>query len=141
MIFQHQAAMYFDMARVSATIAIGTGPDPDQRKEISPKTLQEAETRFEQLYFGELVAVEDHSIELAVLSFRDCWQSKGRNCEREKVDQYGQPLKAPVVAELGATTLQDLSLEIAACIRSALQEDRKISFGNIKSAETTCPYD
>src|SRR5215469_2333436 len=82
-IFDHQARLYFDMTRAAATIAIGVGPDPDQRREIDKKTLLDAEARFEQLYFGEMVTVEDRRVELAVLAFRDCWQSKGRNCKRE----------------------------------------------------------
>ena len=129
-IFQRQSGLYFDAARAAATIATS--------KDI--KRLKDARDRFEELYWGELVVVEDRRVELAMISFYGC--HKSNDCQRRRVNQFNQPLEAATLGEkYGPPTLSNLSLELAACIRSALQEDRSIKFGNQKDALTSCPYD
>src|ERR1700675_2171641 len=54
-IFQRQAALYFDAAQAAATIATALDPDSDDTTVIDPKTLKTERERFEQLYWGELV--------------------------------------------------------------------------------------
>ncbi len=129
-IFQRQSGLYFDAARSAATIA--TSKDA--------KRLKEARDRFEELYWGELVVVEDRRVELAMISFFLCYKTSG--CQRRSVNQLNLPLDAAkLLKKYGPPTLENLSLELAACIRSALQEDRGVMFGNQKDALTTCPYD
>lgn len=140
-IFERQADLYLEATRASATIALGFGPSPDEKNEIDEKTLRQAEERFEQLYYGDLVVVEDRRVEVAMVAFRDCWQSGGKNCERYKLNQFDKPIKQKVLDDLPEPNLKSLAIELAACTRSALQQDREISFGQVRSAETICPYD
>jgi hypothetical protein len=69
-IFQHQATLYFDTARAAATIATAISPKGENKKFISAKTLNDAQERFSQLYWGELVVVEDRRVELAMIAFQ-----------------------------------------------------------------------
>jgi len=137
-VFQHQATLYLDAAKAAATIATAIDPNAKDQKAISAKTLNDARERFAQLYWGELVIVEDRRVELAMISFQRCLLQKGINCVRVDKNEYDKPIKPDTEVE---PTLQNLSLEIGACIRTALQEGRRIQFGQVKSAITTCPYD
>jgi hypothetical protein len=129
-IFQRQSGLYFDAARSAATIATS--------KDV--KRLKDAHDRFEELYWGELVVVEDRRVELSMISFYHCY--KESNCERVDTNQFDKHLDAAVLKkQYGEPTLENLSLELAACIRSALQDDRGIQFGNRRDARTSCPYD
>jgi hypothetical protein len=138
-VFQHQATLYFDTARAAATLATALDPNASDRNAIDANTLKDARIRFAQLYWGELVITEDRRVELAVIAFQRCLLKKGVRCERVEENQYRQPIDTKKLAAETAATLQTLSLEIGACMRTALQ-DRDIQFGNVKSAITLCPY-
>ncbi len=134
-VFQHQATLYFDASRAAATLATSN----------DGKALKDAGERFRQLYWGELVVVEDRRVELAMIAFQRCLISKakdkGADCERSPVNQRGQSIDIEKLNAEVPPTLQDLSLEIGACMRTALQQGRGISFGKVEPAITTCPYD
>jgi len=140
-VFQHQATLYFDTARAAATIATALDPNALDRKTVTAKALIDARERFAQLYWGELVIVEDRRVELAMITFQRCLLKNGKNCARADVDEYGKRLEPEKLNAGGDANLQNLSLEIGACVRTALQEGRKIQFGQVKSAITACPYD
>lgn len=139
-VFQHQATLYFDATRAAATIATGIaeGTGVGDQKTISEKTLQDARERFAQLYYGEMAAVEDRRVELAMISFQSCLLLKGIACKRERVNQYGDPNDHEIDTE---PALQNLALEIGACTRTALEQGRGIQLGLVKPAITRCPYD
>jgi hypothetical protein len=124
-IFQHQATLYFDATRVTGTLA--TSHDS--------KGLADARQRFEQLYWGELVVVEDRRVELAMISFRECLMDSD-SCFRREKTQY----EKPVAGELKSTLL-NLSLDLGACTRESLRKGWEISFGQVEAARTKCPYD
>ena len=130
-IFQNQAKLYFDATRAAATLA--TSRDP--------KELKDARGRFNQLYYGELVVVEDRRVELAMIVFGNCINGNGRDCVRSNTDKNDNPVLPEKLARYGPPTLRNLSLELAACMRSALQDDRDIQFGTKEFGTTTCPYD
>jgi hypothetical protein len=125
-VFQKQTELYFEATKVAATIAISQ----------DPKILADAKLRFNQLYFGEFVIVEDRRVELAMISFYLCAFNNG--CSRRTVDQHNKLIDSQAVT---GQPLQDLALDLSACIRDALEQDRGIQFGNIAPAETLCPYD
>jgi hypothetical protein len=124
-IFQHQAALYFDATRAAGVLA--TSHDS--------KVLADARQRFDQLYWGELVVVEDRRVELAMISFRECFLDADRCFRREKT-QY----EKPVAGELRSNLL-NLSLDLGACTRESLRKGWEISFGQVEPARTKCPYD
>jgi hypothetical protein len=132
LIFQKQAELYLEGAKAAATIASS-----------GDKTaIANATERFKELYFGELVVVEDRRVELAMISFESCLESRDRTCLRRQLNQHGTLLDpAALQRKYGRATPTNLSLELAACIRTALQQDRDIQFGNMTDAQTTCPYD
>ena len=141
-IFQHQANLYFEAARTAATLATALDPASDDRRAMGSSTLAKDRERFEQLYWGELVVVEDRRVEMAMVAFRSCLQNHGKKCERPQVNQHGQPIDPTLLKKVGEeATLSRLALELAACTRSALQEDRKIQFGAVQVALSVCPYD
>ena len=140
-VFQHQATLYFDAAQAAATIATAMDPTALDRNAITPKALKDAQERFVQLYWGELVIVEDRRVELAMIAFQRCLIKKGAKCKRVDVNEYDKPIDTKKLGAEAKPSLQNLSLEIGACTRTALQEDRKIQFGHVKSAITVCPYD
>jgi hypothetical protein len=140
-IFQHQATLYFDTARAAATLATAIDPSARDKKAISLKALNDARERFAQLYWGELVIVEDRRVELAMITFQRCLLKQGVNCIRGSVDEFNKPIAPDKLTDAGDPTLQNFSLEIGACVRTALQEGRNIQFGQVKSAITACPYD
>ena len=140
-IFQHQATLYFDASKTAATLAAANAPNSSYRNNISKKAAEEALQRFEQLYWGEMVVVEDRRVELAMISFRNCLLHKGVDCSRLPNNQNGKPISQDLIEKLLEPTLLNLSLELAACTRTALQEDRKIQFGSVQEAITRCPYD
>jgi len=128
-IFQRQAMLYLDATRAAAAIA--TSADR--------QTLHEMGERFKQLYWGELVVVEDRRVELAMIAFGLCWAKDGKDCKRITQNQFGKPIDpAQIKAE---PLLRNFALELAACTRSALKKDRGIVFGEVSAANTTCPYD
>lgn len=130
-IFQRQANLYFDAARTAATLA----------KSADPKRLSEARERFNELFYGELVVVEDRRVELAMIAFHRCLPFSGEKCERPLKNQFKQDICPKKQFETyQAPVLSNLSLELAACTRAALQDDRKIQFGNQADATTSCPY-
>jgi hypothetical protein len=138
-ILQHQATLYFDASRAAATLA--TSKDA--------KNLHDARERFNQLYWGELVTVEDRRVELAMIAFQNCLlkrdKDKNATCERVSVNEYDQPLNLEKLSKDSEPVLENLSLEIGACTRTALKNAWKIEFGleraSTKQAITTCPYD
>jgi hypothetical protein len=138
-IFERQAVLYLDATRAAATIATAFDPDVEVSKAVDAKTLQTERERFEQLYLGELVSVEDRRVELAMIAFRECLLRGGKNCIRTNLDQFEKPMPKETVDRLGPADLHHFSLDLAACVRSALQEDRKIQFGEAKSPDTFCP--
>jgi hypothetical protein len=153
-IFQRQASMYLDASMSASTIAAALDPVTQNKNVIGPKALKEAREKFEELYWGPMVIVSDHRVEIAMVVFRECMLKKGKDCERQNVNRYGKPLDQAVVSSLGKPLLVNLSLELAACTRSALKEDRGIDFGGaigggvsklpsedlLKTVEV-CPYD
>ena len=76
-----------------------------------------------------------------MIAFQGCLLKGGVNCERVDVNEYGKPIDRDKLDERVKPTLQNMSLVIGVCIRTALQEGRKIKFGQVKAAITTCPYD
>jgi hypothetical protein len=78
-IFQRQTDLYFDAARSAAAIATSRN-----NNEVAA-----AKERFEQLFWGKLVVVEDRRVEEAMISFRDCAEANNVNCTRRDIDQYG----------------------------------------------------
>jgi hypothetical protein len=119
-----------EAARAASTLAISS----------DPTKIEAATTRFRELYFGELVVVEDRRVELAMIAFESCLEQTG--CIRRDHDQHGNLLTAETLAtKYGPAIRTNLSLELSACIRTALQQDRGIQFGNTANAQTTCPYD
>jgi hypothetical protein len=140
-IFQHQATLYFDAARSAATLADALDPYSDNRTAIDAKTLKAERERFDQLYWGELVVVEDRRVEMAMIAFRECMLLDGKKCESPTKDQYSKDIDPAVLKKAGSPLLVNLALQLAACTRSALQKDREISFGAVEPANTVCPYD
>lgn len=125
-IFQQQASLFFETSRVAASLA--TSQDTKKRAE--------ARERFDELYWGQLVMVEDRRVELAMIAFESCFDEP-HQCARSSQTQHNLPLPA----NLKDANASNLSLELSACLRRALEEDRHIQFGNIAPAETKCPYD
>ena len=140
-VFQHQATLYFEATRAAATLAMALDTASDDDQAMSSDSLKAERERFEQLYWGELGAVEDRLIELAMMSFRSCLMQDGKNCEREEINQFGKPISKDVLKKLHDPLLLNMSLELAACTRTALEEDRGISLGATKQAAAICPYD
>jgi hypothetical protein len=94
------------------------------------------------LYWGELVVVEDRRVELAMINFGRCVDLGGKDCFRlVKDDENGNPIPAERLALLGPRLIDNFSLELAACIRSALKKDRGIDFGKLADPRSDCPYD
>jgi hypothetical protein len=149
-IFQRQASLYFEAAQSAATLATALDPASRHKQSISLKTLKDRGERFQQLYSSELVVVEDRRVEMAMVAFRHCLDDKGRDCTRPSVNQDAKLIDPQVIARLGKAGLLNLSLELAACMRSALQEDRGIDLGDLKYGDverdarrisSVCPYD
>ena len=139
-VFNDQASIYLDVSQAAATLALAVDPDSDDAKAIESGTVKKARQEFEQFYWGKMVVVEDRRVEIAMVKFRECLLAKGKNCERGDEDQHGNPIREEVIGKLDDPTLLDLSLELSACMRSAL-EHRKIEFGAVEQALTFCPYD
>src|SRR5580698_7105362 len=76
-IFQKQADLYFEASKCAATIA--TSADP--------AVVDAAKARFDELYYGELVVVEDRRVELAMIAFDE--GLKGNPDPRPREDKYG----------------------------------------------------
>ncbi len=130
-IFEHQAQLYFDATKSAATLAVSK----------DPKALAQARVRFEQLFWGDLVTVEDRRVELAMIAFRNCLQSSGNNCARPPAKQHGEELDSATLNKSSPANLPNLSLDLGACTRSSLREGWKIQFGQVEPALTKCPYD
>jgi hypothetical protein len=131
-IFERQAGLYFEAAQAASTIA--TSDNKTEKKAASNK--------FYELYFGQLVVVEDRRVELAMIEFSHCLNQNGAVCSRTiKTNQDEKSLSPDLVARLSAATLDNLSLELAACIRSSLKADRGIDFGKLIDPVSHCPYD
>jgi hypothetical protein len=130
-IFQRQAALYFDAAQTAATIAISK----------DPQKLAPALERFNELYAGEMVIVEDRRVELAMIAVHNCLPDNAKMCVRPTKNQNNKDIDAKKLELLGQESLYEFSLELAACTRNALQDDREISFGKVQPAKTVCPYD
>jgi hypothetical protein len=129
-IFQRQTMLYFDAARSAATIATSK----DQQD------VKKAKERFEELYFGEMVVVEDRRVELAMITFQRCLEEKTPECYRYPFDQNHKLIPDEQMKRLGPGSLPDLSFELAACVRSALTTDRLVDFGSLSDPNLTCPY-
>jgi hypothetical protein len=79
--------------------------------------------------------------------------NNGKNCKRLDINQDSKPIDPKILAKLGDPILLNFSLELAACTRSALEDDRDIDFGELKTSDdikmsensrkrsTVCPYD
>lgn len=109
-LFRKQADLYFEAAANAATIASST----------DSKTRKKAEERFNQLYWGELVMVEDRRVELAMINFKDCLDKKNKNC-----------------------SLDAKSLDLAACARDSIVRTWNTTFGPPSEHErkkSVCPY-
>lgn len=131
-IFERQAGLYLEAAQAASTIA--TSNNKAEKKA--------ANNKFYELYFGQLVVVEDRRVELAMIEFSHCLNKNGVGCSRTiKTNQDEKPLSPDLVARLSAATLDNLSLELAACIRSSLKADRGIDFGKLIDPVSHCPYD
>lgn len=144
-VFERQASLYLEAAKAAASVAAA---DDGPKGIISEETVRTEKERFEQLYLGELVIVEDRRVELAMIAFYNCIPGTGRTCHRPAVNQFNQPVVLPAdekdrqeVGSVKGPRLHNLALELAACTRSALQDDRKITFGAVANATTNCPYD
>jgi hypothetical protein len=72
-VFQHQATLYFETARAAATIATALDPKAVDRNTITANALKDARGRFAQLYWGELVIVEDRRVDLRRLRFKNAY--------------------------------------------------------------------
>ena len=144
LVFQHQATLYFDTVKATAAIATAMNPKALDANAIDPKTLKDARERFAQLFWGELATVEDRRVELATISFQRCLLKKGMACDRVEVNQHDIKID---ITNLEDPNLQTFSLELGACVRSALQDERGIKFSpvdspvKVKTAITVCPYD
>ena len=123
-VFERQTDLYFEAARTAATISTSN----------DKQAVKKAIDRFHSLYFGDLVIVEDRRVERAMIAFNRCLDSNNTLCVRPP----GEP-KTPT-SDPGAFGLNDFSLELAACIRSALTGDRGIDFGKLSHPQTFCPY-
>lgn len=131
-VFERQAGLYFEAAQAASTIA--TSDNKAEKKAASDK--------FYELYFGQLVVVEDRRVELAMIEFSRCLNQNGAGCSRTiNTSQDEKPLSPELVAQLGPATLSNLSLELAACMRSSLKADRGIDFGKLIDPVSRCPYD
>jgi hypothetical protein len=131
-VFEKQASLYFDAADAAATIA-----STDDKASIKA-----ARVRFYQLYWGEMPLVEDERVQLAMVAFKACLESDRTPCERiVKINQNLKPLSQETLDTLPTPDLKNLSLQLAACMRSALTHDRGISFGEIIDPRVTCPYE
>jgi hypothetical protein len=131
-VFERQAGLYFEAAQAASTIA--TSNNKAEKKTAGDE--------FYELYFGQLVVVEDRRVELAMIEFSRCLNQNGANCSRTiKTNQDEKPLPPELVAQLGPATLDNLSLELAACMRSSLKADRGIDFGKLIDPVSRCPYD
>jgi hypothetical protein len=98
-IFQKQTQLYLEASRAASTIAISS----------DPKAVKDAKERFKELFFGEMVTVEDRRVELAMVEFWRCMQLPPGQCERiGKIDTF-PPVGPPIPS--------NLSLELSACIR------------------------
>lgn len=149
-IFQHQASLYFDAANSAAILALGFDPNGRDKGVENATSLATARQKFEELYWGDLVIVEDRRIEMAMVAFRECLLKKGVECKRPEISQDSKPISKEVLSELGEPILQNLSLELAACMRSSLQDERGIEFedltdmqmaGEVRKRSAVCPYD
>ena len=137
-VFQRQAALYFDASRAAATLVSAA----------DSKQQADARVRFEQLYWGELVVVEDRRVELAMIAFHRCLESKGKSCTRASEKQDGTKLD-----DSATLSLLELSLDLGACTRTSLKEAWSVTFKDVLDpsnaltarrvgpAITTCPYD
>jgi hypothetical protein len=130
-IFQRQAMLYFDAANAAAIIA--TSKDAAE--------VSKARDRFTALYYGELVVVEDRRVELAMITFERCLETRQDDCSRFPFTQKDKRITDEHMRQLGPGELKNLSLELAACVRTALATDRGIDFGSLSDPKTSCPYD
>jgi hypothetical protein len=140
-VFQQQTAFYLDAVQSAATLAVALDPASKDKEAIDPQTLKAARQKFEQLYWGDMVVVEDRRVEIAMVRLRDCLLKNGNDCSRAATDQDGKPISQEVLSKLKEPIMLNLALELAACARSALQTDRDIKFGAKEIALTVCPYD
>jgi hypothetical protein len=130
-VFEKQTTLYFEATKIAATIA--------NSEDIA--AVSAAKERFNELFYGDLVVVEDRRIELAMIAFLNCANTPtNKQCERPAIRQDGRPLKQGE-QEIGAANLQNLSLDLAACVRTALEKNRGILFTNQFNPNTKCPYD
>jgi hypothetical protein len=125
-IFQHQAALYFDASRAAATLATSN----------DPKGLEEARARFDQLFWGELVVVEDRRVELAMIAFNNCLNDPKKDCREEMQTQYNKNKDIPAKG-----SIEKRALDLSACARESLKHQWAIEFGKVPPAGTKCPYD
>lgn len=131
-VFEKQASLYFEATEAAATIAMTH--DKSSKKAATEK--------FYKLYFGPLVIVEDRRVELAMIEFSRCLNTDGVSCARTiPNDQRDVAFLPEKVSSFPPPTLDNLSLELAACVRSALKYDRGIDFGKLAGPISVCPYD
>lgn len=130
-IFQRQAALYFDVS--SAVAIMATSNDAGD--------ITKARARFEELYYGPLVVVEDRRVELAMITIERCLGEAKDDCDRFPRTERGGSIPLKELEKFGPGTMKNLSLELSACIRTALEVDRKIEFGALSNPKTSCPYD
>ncbi len=131
-VFEKQTTLYFEASSAASTIA--TSDDEATKKAAANK--------FYELYFGELVIVEDRRVELAMIQYSRCLNLNRDGCERTVLSDFrGTNFSDDKIHKLPPATLQNLSLELSACMRSALEFDRGIDFGKLSDPISTCPYD
>jgi hypothetical protein len=75
-----------------------------------------------------------------MLAFYDCIYDQPNNCQALGVTQHGNSIEPKTLKKAGADTPLSRSLDLAACVRDALKQDRDIKFGEVSPAASTCPY-
>lgn len=130
-VFERQTDLYFEAARTAASIASSENRE----------SVKKATDRFYELYWGELVVVEDRRVELAMIAFNECLDIGGKDCHRSIPKDQDEKTSQKIFSQLGPPALKNLSLELAACLRSALTHDRQIDFGKLSDPHTVCPYE
>lgn len=89
-IFEKRFELYFEIAELTARIATAT----------DEQTRQDAETRFRELYWGQLIIVEEADIQSAVMAFRDALET---GAHRDQLKQRSQA----VARAIRATFMED----------------------------------
>jgi len=84
-IFEKRFELYFEIAELAARIATAT----------DVQTRDDAETRFRELYWGQLIIVEEAGVQSALVAFRDALET---GAHRDQLKQRSQAVAKAVRA-------------------------------------------